>query len=77
MTQAAIAAVEAQPSQRSHPLITNFPLTRLCPLMNIITVMTGTATTPLITAVQYKALIGLIGLRVSVIPRTPAAARVE
>ena len=42
---------------------------RGCAVISIITIMTGTATTPLITAVQYRALMGLIGLRV--IP-TPA-----
>jgi hypothetical protein len=32
------------------------------------TVMTGTASTPLITAVQYRALMGSIGLRVMATP---------
>ena len=72
-----MAAVETQPSQRSHPVMTNFPIIRFSRVINIITVMTGTATTPLITAAQYKALIGSRGLNVSAIPRAPAAATVE
>jgi hypothetical protein len=52
ITQAAIASVDAQPSHRSQPEITNFPIIRGCAVISIITVMTGTATTPLITAVQ-------------------------
>ena len=51
-TQAAIASVDAQPSHRSQPEITNFPMIRGWAVISIITVMTGTATTPLITAVQ-------------------------
>jgi len=34
------------------------------------TIMTGTATTPLMTALQYKAWIGSIGLRVIAAPST-------
>jgi hypothetical protein len=57
MTQAAIANVEAQPSHRSQPLIVNLPMIRGCAVISIMMVMTGTATTPLTTAVQYRALI--------------------
>ena len=51
-TQAAIAMVDAHPSQRSHPPIVNWPMTLRCAVISIITVITGTATTPLITALQ-------------------------
>jgi hypothetical protein len=73
-TQAAIANVEAQPSHRSQPVIVNFHMIRGCAVMSIIIAMTGTATTPLITAVQYRALMGSIGLSVMETPRTAAAA---
>jgi len=36
--------------------------------------MTGTATTPLITALQYSALIGLIGVKFSATPINPIKA---
>ncbi len=51
-TDAAIAAVAAHPSQRSQPTIGNFPMTLSFAVINIITVITGTATTPFITALQ-------------------------
>lgn len=62
-TQAAIAMVEAQPSHRSQPVIVNFPMIRGCAsaVMSIRMAITGTATTPLITAVQYRALMGFNG----------------
>jgi hypothetical protein len=68
MTHAAIAKVDTQPSARSQPEIVNLPMIRGCAVISIITVMTGTATTPLITAVQYRALMGSIGLRVMATP---------
>jgi hypothetical protein len=43
ITQAAIASVDAQPSHRSQPEITNFPMIRGCAVISIITAMTGTA----------------------------------
>ena len=49
-TQAAIAAVESQPRARSHPLTTNSPIIFRCAAISIRMTMTGTATTPLITA---------------------------
>ena len=51
-TQPTIAAVDTHPSQRSQPLIVNVPMTLLSAVMSIMTVMTGTAMRPLITAVQ-------------------------
>jgi hypothetical protein len=55
MTQAAIAAVQVQPSQRSQPRIVNCPMTRRWAVISIITDITGTATMPLMTALQYRA----------------------
>jgi hypothetical protein len=49
---------------------------RGCAAIIIITVMAGTATTPLITAVQYRALMGSIGLRVMATPSTAVAVSV-
>lgn len=43
---------------------------------NIIRAMTGTATTPLITALQKSALIGSIGLKFKATPTTVARAMV-
>lgn len=51
-TDAVIAAVAAHPSQRSQPEFVNFPMTRSFAVISIITALTGTATTPLITALQ-------------------------
>ena len=51
-TDAAIAAVEVQPSQRNHPTMVNFFMIFRWAVMIIMTIMTGTATTPLITALR-------------------------
>ena len=48
-----MAAVDAQPSHRSQPSIVNLPMILRCAVATIITPTTGTATTPLITALQY------------------------
>jgi hypothetical protein len=53
----------------------NLPITGFRPVISIITIITGMATTPLITAVQYNALIGSIGLRLSAMSSTPTVAR--
>ena len=75
-THAAIVAVAVQPSPRSQPLMTNFPMTLRCAVIIIITLITGTATMPLITALQYRALMGSSGVSVMIIPSTVEAARV-
>ena len=76
-TDTAIAAVEAQPSQRSHPTMMNFFIIFRWAVMIIITLITGTATTPLITALQYSALIGSRGVSVIPIPSAVAAPNIE
>ena len=48
-----MAAVDAHPSHRSQPSIVNLPMILRCAVATIITPTTGTATTPLITALQY------------------------
>jgi hypothetical protein len=76
-TDTAIAAVEAQPSQRNHPTMVNFFMIFRWAVMIIMTIMTGTATTPLITALQYNALMGSRGVRVMPIPSAVAALNIE
>ena len=46
---------------RIGPVITNAPMIARRRLASIRMIMTGTATTPLTTALQYSAFIGLIG----------------
>ena len=67
-TLSSIAAVESQPSQYSGPAMTKRPITSLRRAMNINSTITGTASTPLMTALQYSAEIGLIGVKFSAMP---------
>src|SRR3982074_3406154 len=73
---AAMTSVAIQPTARSGPLMPNFPMTFESPLRSIMTIMTGTATSPLITALQYSALIGLTGEKLSAAPNIVAMAMV-
>lgn len=52
LTHAVIAAVEIQPKARSHPLTVNSPMILGSAVIIIRMTITGTATTPLITALQ-------------------------
>jgi len=70
-TLTAIAAVESQPSHRSGPPIVKWPITFLWRAISINSTITGTASTPLTTALQYSAEIGLIGVKLSAIPKPP------
>jgi len=63
-----IAAVESHPSQYSGPPITKRPITSLRRAMIIKSTITGTASTPFTTALQYSAEIGLIAVKLSAIP---------
>src|SRR5665647_3427915 len=56
-TAAAIISVANQPSTFSPVEITNCPIISERTAINIITTMIGTEMTPLMTALQYKALI--------------------
>ena len=49
----------------------NFAITECLAVINIMTVITGTMTMPLITALQYSALVGLSGVRMAVKERPP------
>ena len=62
-TAAAIAAVASQPITHNQRGSTKPPMMSRRLAMNIITIISGTATTPLITAVQNRALIGLISTK--------------
>ncbi len=76
-TLTAIAAVDSQPSQCNGPLITKSPITSLRRDITISSTITGTASTPLMTALQYSAEIGLIEVKFSAIPITADSARTE
>lgn len=49
---AAMIAVDSHPSPLSQPLTTSFPMISLFVVINIITIMIGTTTMPLMTALQ-------------------------
>src|SRR3569623_209400 len=68
ITQIAIAAVDSQPSQYSGPPTRNLPITSRRRTMTISSTITGTASTPLTTALQYNAAIGLLGVKFSAMP---------
>src|SRR5579884_485186 len=57
-TAAAIAAVLSQPTTHSHVGRVSCPMTFGCIVITIMTIISGTATMPLMTAVQNSALIG-------------------
>src|SRR5262249_36640548 len=57
-TATAITTVDSQPSPHSNRGKVNWPITSRRIVISIIIAMTGTATTPLITADQNSALIG-------------------
>ena len=60
--------VAIQPSIFGHPITTKSPMTFGAPASHIMTAITGTATIPLITALQYSALIGSIGVKFMMMP---------
>src|SRR5664280_1244264 len=55
---AAITAVAIQPTYFKYPCISKRPMMLLFAVISIMTVITGAATTPLMTALQNSALIG-------------------
>ena len=61
---------------RSQPRTGNRPLMSCLAAISIMTAISGTAITPLSTAVQYSALIGLIPVKLIVIPTRVASATV-
>lgn len=56
-----MTAAPIQPSARIGRLDVNAPITDFLEAIRMITTIKGTATTPLITALQNNAFIGLIG----------------
>ena len=68
ITQIAIAAVDNHPSQYNGPFTTNLLITSRRRTIIIKRTITGTASTPLMTALQYNAEIGLIGVKFSAMP---------
>ena len=56
-----MTAVASQPTTRRRPVTVNCRMIFLFEVISIIITMTGTATIPLITALQNSALIGSIG----------------
>lgn len=64
-TATAITTVVSHPSHLSTPVTTNCPSTSRRVAKYIMIPMTGTATMPLITAVQTSAFIGFIGVKLN------------
>ena len=69
---AAMTAVASQPIARLAPVTTNLRMILAFEVISIIITMTGTATTPLITALQKSALIGSTGERLIATPASVA-----
>lgn len=65
---AAITAVASQPQNFNEVFNVNLPMTFLFVLIIMIITMTGTAATPLSTALQYSALMGSTGVRFNAMP---------
>ena len=71
----AMTAVAIQPTTRSVTGRQKRPMVALLVDINIIMTITGTATTPLMTALQNSALIGSMGVKFSSAPRIISRAR--
>ena len=67
-TATAMTAVATHPRPLVHPVMTKSPMTLGAAASHIMIAMTGTATTPLITALQYRARIGSIGVKFMIMP---------
>ena len=75
-TAAAMTDVAGHPIKRSMPVTLNWPMTFVLPVSSIIRTITGTATTPLMTADQNSAWIGLNEVKFNAIPTNDAMAMV-
>lgn len=73
-TMIVITTVVSQPPQRKAEGRTRTPMTRLCVAMTMVTTRIGTDNTPLTTALQYRALIGSMGLKWMATPISVEAA---
>jgi len=69
---AAITAVAIQPTYFKYPCISKRPIMLLFAVISIMTVITGAATTPLMTALQNSALIGAIDEKLIPVPTSVA-----
>ena len=69
---AAITAVAIQPTYFKYPCISKRPMILLFAVISIMTVITGAATTPLMTALQNSALIGAIDEKLIPVPTSVA-----
>src|SRR5271166_340534 len=74
-TETVIVAVQIQPIAQSGRGSVKPPITRFCIAINMITTISGTATTPLSTATQNSALIGWRSKKLTRIPAKAATAR--
>ncbi len=75
-TTAAMTSVASQPITQSGSGRVNGPITFFCVAITMMITMTGTATTPLMTALQKSALIGSIGEKLMPTPSSVAMAMV-
>ena len=75
-TAAAMTAVASQPVKRKTPVTVNWPMTFVLAVRSIIRTITGTATTPLMTADQNSAWIGLNDVKFNATPTKVAIAKV-
>ena len=73
-TAAAIAAVDSHPIAQSSRGRVKAPITSRCIAISMITTISGTATTPLMTADQNNALIGSRSTKLIATPINVAAA---
>jgi hypothetical protein len=68
-----VIPVAAHPTMRRWPVIVKRAMILAFDVMSIIMIITGTATTPLTTALQNRAFTGLIGEKLIPIPARVAA----
>jgi hypothetical protein len=71
-----MTAVASHPAKRRTPDTVNWPMTFVLAVRSIIRTITGTATTPLMTADQNSARIGLNGAKFNATPTKVAIAKV-
>ena len=74
ITVNAMTIVATHPKMRSSAGSTNSPIMSLRRVISIMVTITGTATMPLMTALQNSALIGSIAVKFSPAPTTVATA---
>jgi hypothetical protein len=75
-TAAVMTAVASHPVKRRTPVTVNWPMTFVFAVRSIIKTITGAATTPLMTADQKSACIGLNEVKFNATPTNVAIAKV-